>query len=101
MPEGEPLVANDVVIDSECQFVAPFEDVFVEGDANPVSGSPIEGDVSVEGTVLRDDFFCGDFNGILTAPIPNLDLAGSTFGAIGIAPGTIGAELPERVFACP
>ena len=101
MPEGDPLVQEGVVINNECQFEVPFEDVFVEGDANPVSGSPIEGDVQVVGTVQSDEFFCGEFNGILTAPIPNLDLAGSTFGAIAIEPGTIGQDLPERVFTCP
>jgi len=100
-PLGDPIVASDVLVDGNCSFTAELNDITVPGNANPISGSPIIGDITLLGVVRSTDLFCGDVVGTLQAPIPNLSLDGSTFGAKRIEPGTLGEDLPTRIFKCP
>jgi len=57
-------------------------------------------DLSLKGVTRSPNRLCGDITGMVLMPIM-LDLAGSTWGAIRIAPGTVGAALPAPDFTCP
>jgi hypothetical protein len=52
------------------------------GEANPISGGDILTGLSLSGTICGGasaGFICGGVGGIVTTPIPNFDLTGSTF----------------------
>lgn len=58
----------------------------VPGPANAISGTPATIDLMVMGTIRNEDYLCGILNGAVVAPL-QLDLDGSTFGAIRIPDG--------------
>lgn len=72
----------------------------IPGAANPISGQPIELDVTALFTIKSADLWCGDVVGGVTRPTP-IDLEGSTVGAIRIADSTFGDDLPDPVAVCP
>jgi hypothetical protein len=93
---GDPIVADGVEIRA-CAFTAPLVGT-IPGAANPVipgNNAPING--MLLGQTLSEDLWCGD----LAGQAGSLPLAGSTFAAIRIVPGTRGEDLPEAVFKCP
>lgn len=100
-PIGDVIVVNGVTVQLTGGFVAFLEGATVPGKANPISGAQITGDIRLLGFLKTEDLFCGDVDGMLAEPIPNLNLEGSTFGAVRIAEGTLGEDLPEPVFECP
>jgi hypothetical protein len=100
MPVGDPVALNDVPVSTSGTFTASFDDIFVEGEANPLTGSDIVADVILIGTIRNQDLYCGEVDGMVKQP-SQLPLDGSTFGAIRVAPGTVGPDLPAPVVECP
>ena len=67
------------------------------GNANPISpGTAVDVMALQHGVIMSKDLICGTLTG--TAIV---DLSGSTFAGIRIAPGTLGTDLPTPVTACP
>ena len=101
-PIGDPLVKTGIEVADSGTFQVLFERAEVPREANGVScSSRIEADVALAGQLKSADLFCGEVSGEVFVPagIPPLD--GSTFGAIRVAAGTIGEDLPEPVVECP
>ena len=100
-PVGEPFTLEDAEVTEECGYEVRLDMVPIDGGANSISGSPIIGNLDMLGSIRDTDLFCGIVNGdavVGGAPIP---VNGSTFGAVRIAPGTLGDSLPAPVFECP
>ena len=98
VPETDPLVSMDNLVSIAGQFEAPIRGA-VPGRANPLSGQPLVIDVVLLGSIVDQDLWCGIANGQETSL--NIDLDGSTFGAVRIAEGTTGLDLPDPLAACP
>ncbi len=100
-PVGDPHVESGIEVNEECGFEANIESIIIAGGANTLSGSEIDGELQLLGTLQADDFYCGIVNGVANvggAPIP---IDNSTFGAIRVPDGTLGDDLPEPIAACP
>lgn len=97
---GEAIEANDLAVDENGAFSLVHDGVMVTMLANDVTCSDIVANLELDGFIQSEDLFCGEVSGrVLTT---GSDLAGSTFGATRIEPGTRGdANLPEPVKACP
>jgi hypothetical protein len=65
-----------------------------------ILGAEIMAMVQIAGNIRSTDLYCGIATGMVQSPIP-LDLAGTTWGAIRVPPGTVGNALPRPVFVCP
>lgn len=85
-PVGESFGASEVPYTEEGTFKAELGEVTVPGRANPISGSDIVAEVTLEASARHGsgedpDLFCGQVSGMVRVPI-TLDLAGSTLGAV-------------------
>jgi len=100
MPTGNLITVAAQPVASDGTFSLPFGTQMVSGDANPITGSDIVADLTLKGVTRSANRLCGDITGMVLMPIA-LDLAGSTWGAIRIAPGTTGAALPAPDATCP
>jgi hypothetical protein len=98
-PVGPPLTITDISVSNTGQFSAEANGM-IDGQANPVTGSDLTVAISLEGSILSENIWCGTVNGQIIAPLM-LPLDGSTFASIRVAPGTTGQALPEPVFTCP
>ena len=100
-PVGDPIEVPAVAVDESGRFTIPsLGTLMVTGDANPITGSDISADVSLEGNILSEDLFCGLAGGEVFQPLM-LNLMGSTFAAERIE-STDPASLPQDVlFLCP
>jgi hypothetical protein len=98
VPDTDPLASMGNEVNLAGQFEAPVRGD-VPGRANPLSGQPLIIDVTLLGTIVDEDLWCGIANGVETTL--NIDLNGSTFGAIRIPEGTTGDALPDPLAACP
>ncbi len=81
-PVGDPFSLTGLAVNADGTFDWDIGDmVTLIGDANPISPSDIETSLSLSGSLCAEppDFFCGDANGIVQAPLPDFDLVGSTF----------------------
>jgi len=97
---GEVIESTDLPVDEGGAFELTHEGVALSMLANDVTCSDITANLTLEGLVKSPDLFCGDVSGMVVTTGSNL--AGSSFGAIRIEPGTRGdANLPEPVKACP
>jgi hypothetical protein len=95
-PPGPHFTATDQHINSDGTFDAALAGM-LPGDANPITmGLAVNVNGVIHGVIKSPDLVCGTVTG--TAIV---DLSGSTFAFIRIAPGTIGAALPTPVTACP
>jgi hypothetical protein len=100
-PIGDALGQDNVLVTADGAFCATIAGT-VPGAANPVSGSDIvtdEGGIDLNGTLVDPDLYCGTITGTLTQPFAS-EISG-TFGAVRVAPGAVGAELPAPVVGCP
>lgn len=84
--EPREEVGDAIVVDAAMmggQFVIPFGETDVTGQANPITGSDITADLSLQGNV-RGDTWCGAVTGNVLSPI-QAPLDGSTFAALRLA----------------
>lgn len=95
-PVGDFIEVDDVAFASDGTFVAELGMIELPGEANPISGSPIDAQLTMRGVVgMRDGerIFCGTLMGEVTDPV-SLTLQGedAPFGAVlaedpsGVAP---------------
>jgi hypothetical protein len=96
---GDPMVTDEATVDRNGQFSASFGGM-VDGRANEVTGSELTVAITFHSTILTEDVWCGVVAGGILSPL-SLPLDGSPFGAVRIAPGTIGDDLPDPVTDCP
>ncbi len=99
--------AADVPVDVDGRFSVVLPLFTLPGAFSPTS-NPVEIDSMMTGTVLSEDFFCGEVSGTIVSF--DMDLAGSTFGGIpwvdrilGIPAGCEETEVEElpRISDCP
>ncbi|HEX6245259.1 MAG TPA: hypothetical protein VFZ61_30260 [Polyangiales bacterium] len=90
-PVGEFNAWQSVLVNADGTYTAPSIRVAVPGAANPIDGSNIEADLTLQGRPTAKvepgktvDFLCGDVSGTLFAYGLPLPLAGSTFTATRI-----------------
>jgi hypothetical protein len=96
--ENDALDPITVVIDANGDFEADLGTLMVTGMANPLTGSDIVATLTISGTTLAPESFCGTADGDVLQPIQS-PLAGSTFATIRLsedpnAPLPSGADLP-------
>ena len=96
-PVGAAIETAVVPIDEEGRFELPFGNVVVTGVANPISGSEIEADLTMQGQIQSSTRICGGLTGRLIRPA-DFDLAGSTVGLVQITDGDFQGATP--VGAC-
>jgi hypothetical protein len=95
-PPGPHFSATDMVVNPDGTFTAALTGT-LPGDANPITmGLMVTVNGTLHGQIKSKDLICGTITGTAI-----LDLSGSTFGIIRVAPGTLGADLPAPVTACP
>lgn len=85
--EPREEVGDSLTIDSDVAayaFEMPFGVIEVTGEANPITGSPIESDITLSANIVSVDNWCGTADGEVLSPL-QLPLAGSTFGAMRLA----------------
>jgi hypothetical protein len=77
---GSPAVkVGPTTIPADGKWSADLDPMDVPGEANFISGSPINADVVLSGDICGNrNFLCGDMTGNLTKPFP-ADLDGSTW----------------------
>lgn len=99
-PPVEPETWQDVVVNpntGELELV--LDATLIPGKANAaVPGLDVTVTGAMRATIRSADLWCGTVSGQTNL---GTSLAGSTFGAIRIEPGTLGANLPDPVPACP
>ncbi len=81
VPDPNPVEVSQLT----GEFTAPVTGD-VPGPANSIAGIPITASTTFDGVIRTKDFICGDMNGAVIAPI-NIDLNGSSFGAVRIPDG--------------
>jgi len=78
-PIGASIVASGVDIDATSgDFIAIAENIRVEGEANPLTGRDIAGDIELNGSFNSNGGGCGAGAGQIREPL-SLSLASSTF----------------------
>ena len=80
-------VGEAITIDADVEayaFTLEFGETMITGAANPITGSDILADLSLEGTVRSETAWCGGVVGNVLSPAV-LPLANSTFAAIRLA----------------
>jgi hypothetical protein len=99
----DPIVLENIPVSASGQFVIPFDDALIPGRGNPFSQGDVILDLFADSVIESEDVFCGVADENSAAITPPLPLAGSTFGATRIEPGTIGAALPAMppIWKCP
>jgi hypothetical protein len=66
---GDPITASTVAVGDDGSFLADFGAPIVKGAANPISTNDIVfSSISITGKLLRDDYACGNLNGVITSP---------------------------------
>lgn len=90
---GESFPLGPFVVAADGTFEADFPPLAVVGTANPISGSDLEADVSLSGTVCgASGVLCGALNGNVTKPT-DIALDGSSFAFEPLdAPGSYPAQ---------
>jgi hypothetical protein len=95
-PPGPHFSATNMLVNADGTFSAALKGT-LPGDANPITmGLQVSVNATLSGQIKTKDLICGTISGTAV-----LDLTGSTFGVIRVAPGTLGADLPTPVTACP
>lgn len=75
---GDPITIDGDV--TEYAFTLPFGETMITGAANPITGSDIVADLSLEGSFRSENAWCGTVTGMVLSPI-QVPLDGSVFGA--------------------
>jgi hypothetical protein len=90
-PVGEFNEWQSVLVNPDGTYNAPSVHVVTPASANPIDGSMIESDLTLEGRPVANvepgktvDFLCGDVSGTLFAYGLGIPLAGATFTATRI-----------------
>ena len=97
LPVGAAFTSPGIEIAADGTFQIALSNVTLPAEANTILCAELTADlIEVSGTMRGPDLTCGD----VTVTSGTLQLLG-TFGAIRIAPGTIGDDLPDPVAACP
>jgi hypothetical protein len=81
-PVGDPLVASDLAVAADGTFDWDLGEVTLVGAANPITGANIVSTLQFQGSICGGDnlgFICGGVTGIVSEPLSNYDLTGSTF----------------------
>jgi hypothetical protein len=100
-PVGEDMVVKDVRVNASGEFSFLLDPVKVAGAANPISGSDIEGAITMSGQILSADRYCGWIpEGRVVKPV-ELDAKDSKWGGVRVAEGTVGDALPPLESECP
>lgn len=100
MPVGDEIVI-ETPVNSAGEFQVVLSPVNVPGAANPITGSPIEANVTLAGRILSEDRYCGTVPaGTVLKPVM-LDVSGSTWSGFRIADDMIGGNLPPVEKECP
>lgn len=97
-PVGTPLSFTALPVAADGSFTWDLGTVDVPGEANPISGAPIQADLTLVGQLCGGDragFICGDATGMLILPF-ELDLMGSTW----TMQAEEGGMLPSPVINC-
>ncbi|WP_143141400.1 hypothetical protein [Nannocystis exedens] len=82
-PIGDPLCYEDIpIVDGTLEIDAGV--VMVTGMANPVTGGEIVATLKMIGTIVDEEFYCGEIEGDLMSPLMST-LKGSTFAAVRLA----------------
>lgn len=88
-PIGDPMVL-ELSLDENGRFGHEFGELYIPGEANPITGSDIRMTLVIEGTASGRALWCGEAFGMITQPLI-LDLLGSTFAMVpvdgGVLPG--------------
>ncbi len=100
-PVGSPYVLAGSTITAQCYFAMNITAMSIPGGANTISGSPFIANLSMAGDLQFPEFYCGTMDGTVSVGGTQVVIDGSTFAAIGIAPGTLGSNLPTPVATCP
>lgn len=85
--EPREEVGESITIDADVEayaFTLAFGETMVTGAANPITGSDILADLSLEGQIRSMDRWCGTVAGDVLSPI-QVPLQGSTFAATRLA----------------
>lgn len=95
---GSPF-AFEGAFASDGSFAIDLPELTILGAANPITGSDLTLQLTIEGTVMNDELWCGRVSGMLVEPLM-LDLAGSTFAGTPAYAGSqlVGDPIPA---ACP
>jgi len=100
-PVGSPYVlAESTLTAAQCDFDMIISGMLIPGGANTISGAPFIADLSMAGEVQSTNSYCGIMDGMVTVGGVSIPMDGSTFGAIRIAPGTLGSSSPTPVASC-
>ncbi|HEY8378384.1 MAG TPA: hypothetical protein VIK91_17930 [Nannocystis sp.] len=82
-PIGDPLPYTGLpIVDGKFEIDAGT--IMLPGMANPITGGDIVATLLMKGTIIDADFYCGEIQGTVSAPI-EADLTGSTFAAVRLA----------------
>jgi hypothetical protein len=103
MPVAESITVSAIPYEEDGSFSADLGEVTVPARANPISGSDIVATVAIDAVAQRTTdalpvFFCGDASGMVSVPL-ELDLAGSTIGAVAVDADSF--EGVEPLARCP
>lgn len=104
-PVGDVISVPPVPVDEGGRFEIGTDALgvlMVTGMANPITGGDIVAEVSLVGSILSENIYCGQADGDVTEPLP-LVLTGSTFAALRIE-ATDPASLPDEntiLLGCP
>ena len=95
---GAPLLANDVPVDDTASFAAAVVGTF-DGMANPISGSKLGSQATINGTIKSMDLVCGTLTGTvcLGADAPcqgGVPVEPATFAAVRVVDITHLPALP-------
>jgi hypothetical protein len=80
-PVGAAIEVMGVPFAEDGTFTINLDGAMVDGEANPITGSPILADLVLEGTVVSGDLFFGAAGGMVIEPSA-IDLTGSSFGTV-------------------
>ncbi|MEM6291506.1 MAG: hypothetical protein AAGA54_09585 [Myxococcota bacterium] len=81
-PLPPPLVFENIAVDDDGVFAFDAPEVLLPGAANPITGSDIVADLTIEAQ-FQGEKICGRLGGEIVVPI-QLDLAGSTFSGVAL-----------------
>jgi hypothetical protein len=103
MPVGTPWTTTGVTINDDGTFSATFNPGFFPVEAYPLLADPVLSlsELAFHGVCAAKGVLCGNLTGLAqvfgTSKSDQIDLRGSTFGAVAIS----GGALPTPVAACP
>jgi hypothetical protein len=99
---GDPIVLPTIEVDDVGGFEVDLGTVFLVGAANPISGSDIEAELWLKGTIISEDLICGGVKGDIVQPIKApLDYGNSSFAAKRLADDEEYPAFENMLLGCP